>query len=172
MEALQHDPRTKQQIKTAIYDFLYEPVNRQLQKRLDNLIITNTMLGKFNHKSFAYKGITYSCDSERPPLKRNPLVPQLRPLMDSYLEDIKKLNETELPYVIGFINQVLNSSNGLTDYLRVFPESIHSPIQRLISQCPCHTQELTEDQVTELLKRNEQSIQLMKQRMTINLLLT
>lgn len=171
MDPLQHDPRIKLQIKEAIFNFLYGPVKRQFQQRLDTIIITNTMLGKFTHKSFVYKGITYSCDTERPPLKRNPLVPQLRPLMEEYLKDEKEINEQELPIIVGFINQVLNSSNGLTDYLRLFPEAVHEPVKRLIAQYPYHNQELTEEQVESLRRKHEASIFMLKRRLAENLLL-
>ena len=31
MEPLQHDPRTKQQVKEALYQFLYGPVQKRYQ---------------------------------------------------------------------------------------------------------------------------------------------
>lgn len=171
MDQPHYDPRTKQQIKEAIYAMLYEPVQRHMQQRLDVLIMNNTLLGKFTHKSFVYKGITYSCDETRPPLKRNPLLAQLKPMMDEYLAEVKELNERELPFVLGFINQVLNASDGLTDYLRIFPELVHEPVKRMISICPCQNQKLSDDQVNALQAKNETSISLIKRRMTTNLLL-
>lgn len=171
MEQIQHDPKTKMQIKEAIFQYLYGPVQRQLEQRLDTIIISNALLGKFDHKSFTYKGVLYTCDSNRPPLKKNPLVPQLRQVMEDYLHDVRELNEKELPKVLGFINQVLNASNGLTDYLRILPESIHEPVKIMISQCPCHHKELSEEQVQQIQKKNLESIALLKQRMVANLLL-
>ena len=170
-EVLQHDPRTKSQIKDKLYAFLYEPVQRQFKTRLDSLIKRNTVILGASHQSFIYKGNLYTCDITPPPRKLNRLVPQLVPDMDAYLADLKQLNDKEVPYVMGFINQVLNSSNDLHDYLRLLPSSVHQPIQKLIDSCPYRTKKLTDEQVQELQTRNKQSIDLVKQRMVTNLLI-
>lgn len=172
-EILQHDPRTKQQIKDLLYNFLYSPIQKQFKVRLDALIVKNTVLLGASHNSFMYKSVLYSCDNNRPPRKVNRLVPQLYPLMDEYIKDITVLNERELPFVIGFINHVLNSSNDLHDYLRVFPSAIHRPIQAIIDSCPCpcQTNRLTDFDVECIQRKNQTSIDLMKSRMVMNLIL-
>src|SRR4030095_5111123 len=170
MEQLQHDPRTKQQIKDALYAFLYEPVQKQFKSRIDILITRNTLLGGYSHKSFSYKGVVYNSDSTHPPLKKNRLLPQLRASMDEYLTDLEELNSHELPYVLGFINQVLNASNDFKDYLRLLPESVHHPLQQLMATCPCRTVHLTDEKVEQLKEKNKESIDLMKQRLVLNLI--
>lgn len=170
-EPLQHDPRTKQQIKDMLYNTLYAPIQEQFEKRLEALIYRNTMLMGASHKSFVYKGVTYSCDSTPPPRRMNRLHPQLKDDMEEYIRDVKHLNDTELPYVLGFINQVLNSSNDLCDYLRILPESLHDSIRRLIATCPCRAQHLSPDTVQTIQERNEEVISLIKERMVMNLLL-
>lgn len=169
MEQLQYDPRIKQQIKDALYDFLYTPVQNQFKIQLDTLISQNTLLGKNGHKSFNYKGEYYSCDNGPPPRVRNRLIPQLRPQMDDYLKELNELNEKELPYVLGFINRVLNSTNRLDDYLRLLPESAHYPIEKLIAACPCQGTQLPDELVQQLRKDNETHINLMKARMVTNI---
>lgn len=171
MENLQYDPRTKQQIKDALYDFLYTPVQNAFKLRLDTLIIRNTLLAGHGHKSFNYKGEFYSCDTGPMPRVWNRLLPQLRPQMDEYLRELKELNEQEMPFVVGYINKVLNSSNELGDYLRLLPESTHPPIEKLISTCHCHGKRLSEDQVQSLRTQNDSSIAMMKARMVTNLLI-
>lgn len=171
MEQLQYDPRTKQLIKDTLYDFLYTPVVNQFQRRLDVLIVKNTLLGGYSHKSFNYKGVLYSCDSGSPPRKWNRLLSQLKPQMDEYLQDLNQLNEHELPFVIGFINQVLNASSDIQDYLKLFPESLHQPLNSLIASCPCGRKQLTTDKVAELLSKNSEPINMMKARMVKNLLI-
>ena len=170
-EVLQHDPRTKSQIKDLLYAFLYEPVQRQFKHRLDALIIRNTAIAGVSHQSFTYKGHFYSNDSAALPRKLTRLVPRLHADMDAYLADLKQLNDKEVPYVIGFINQVLNSSNDLHDYLRVFPSSMHPPIQKLIDSYPCRTKKLTDEDVASMQAKNKQSIDLAKQRLVTNLLI-
>lgn len=171
METLQHDPRTKQQIKDMLYAFLYEPVQRQFKQRLDTLIKRNTAINGASHLSFTYRGHLYTCDIAPPPRKLNRLNPQLVPDMDAYLADVKQLNDKEVPYVLGFINAVLNASNDLHDYLRVFPQSLHPPIQKLIDSCPCRTKKLTDAEVREMQAKHQQYIDLAKQRLVTNLLI-
>ncbi len=168
---LQHDPRTKQQIKDAIYNALYAPVSNVFKARQDALIIKNTLLGCYSHRSFMYKNTLYNCDSQPLPRKMNRLVPSLTDEINSYLLDVKKLNEQEMPYVIGYINQILNSSNDMCDYLRLLPEAIHEPVKRLISTCPCGRKNLSDATVAALQSKNKQSIQLMQRRMITNLLI-
>lgn len=170
MEQLLYDPRTKQQIKEALYSFLYDPVQKQFKVRLDTLILRNTLLGGHKHKSFSYRGVDYSCDPTPPPRKRNQLLHALQPEMNQYLKDMKELNEKELPYVLGLINQVLNSSNDLKDYLRLLPESVHRPVQSLIATCPCQAKSLTDEAVKSFIIKNQNAINLMKQRQVLNLI--
>lgn len=171
MEPLQHDPRTKQQIKDALYGFIYKPVERHLKSRLDTLIVRNALATGTGHMSFHYKGEYYCCDTHPAPRKWNRLATQLRPAMNEYLDDLKALNEGELPYVLGFFNQVLNSSNDFEDYLRLLPESIHHPLQKLQASCPCRAAQLPEARVNELLVQNQIPITLIKRRMVTNLLI-
>lgn len=170
MEPLQYDPRTKQQIKDELYNYLYTPVEEQFKRRLLTLINRNTLLGGFSHNSFHYKGEFYNAEQSTHTYKWNRLLPALKPEMDSYLKDLKALNEEEIPYVIGFINQVLNASNDLNDYLRLLPQSVHLPIKKIIDECPCRHKQLSAEKVLEIQKQNQVSIDLMKQRQVINLL--
>lgn len=171
MDYLEHDPRTKMQIKDALYSFLYGPVQKQFKDRIDTLIIRNTIAGGYAHKHFVYKGVLYTSDVTPPPTRKNRLQPQLRVPMEEYLVDLQQLNNHELPYVLGFINQVLNASSDLTDYMRVLPESIHYPLIHLAATCPCRTTSLAEERVTSLQTRNQMSIDLIKRRLVTNLLI-
>ena len=171
MDKLEHDPRTKQQVKDALFGFLYEPVKKQFRGRLDTLVERNTLMGGYSHRHFVYKGILYNAETTVPPVKKNRLLAVLRQPMDEYLADLDKLNNNELPYVLGFINQVLNASCDLADYLRVLPESVHAPIQKLIATCPCKTMAMPEAKVEQLKTKNQEPINLMKQRLVTNLLI-
>ena len=170
-EQLQHDPRTKQQIKDALYAFLYTPIEKQFEKRLSELIVKNTLLCGYSHKSFMYKNTLYNIDTNALPRKMNRLHINLQGPMNDYLKDLKTLNETEVPYVLGYINQVLNASNDLCDYLRLLPEAIHGPIHHLIATRPCKSKKLPEEVVSVLQDKNTASINMMKKRMVTNLLI-
>lgn len=171
MDSLQYDPLTKQQIKDSLYEFLYAPVTKQFQNRLDTLIIRNTLLAAHSHKSFVHKGVVYSCDAEPPPRRWNKLLPELRPQMEDYLRDVRQVMDQEIPYVLGYINKVLNSSNSVTDYMQLFPDCVHAPLQKLAATCPCQNTALTTEKIQQLSQANETSINLIKQRMVMNLLI-
>ena len=170
-EQPQHDPRIKQQIKDALYAFLYTPIEKEFKKRLSELIVENTLLCGYSHKSFMYKNTLYNIDTNALPRKMNRLHVNLQGPMYDYIKDLKTLGETEVPYVIGYINQVLNSSNDVCDYLRLLPEAVHGPIQHLIATCPCKSQKLSEEVVSVLQDKNANSINMMKKRMVTNLLI-
>jgi hypothetical protein len=170
-EHLQHDPKTKSQIKDILYGLLYAPVQQQFKQRLDAIIVHNTVVGGYTHKSFMYRNVLYSCDSTAAPRKMNRLMPAVMLDMADYLKDLKQLNEKEVPYVLGYINQVLNSTNNLSDYLRLLPEAVHGPLKAFIVTCPCHTQTLHADTVAMLQAKNEDSINLIKTRMVTNLII-
>lgn len=171
MDRLEHDPRTKQQIKDAMYGFLYGPVERQFKGRLDTLIQRNTVIGSYSHRHFSYRGHVYSNDSTPVPTRKNRLQTPLKAEMDAYLADMNELNEKELPHVLGFMNQVLNASCDLADYMRMFPESVHQPLNQLIATCPCRTSNLTPQRVETILSRNKESIGMIKRRLVMNLLI-
>jgi hypothetical protein len=170
-QQLQHDPKTKKQIKEALYAHLYNPVDSKFQARIDAIIIKNSILTQVGHRSFLYKGQLYSCDSSTPPRKPNRLHPSLVPQMEEYLKDTKALNEREIPYVLNAINMVLNASNDLHDYLRLLPESMHPPIEKLISTCPCRTKKLSDEAVNTFKQSHAEAIQKMRNRMVMNLII-
>lgn len=171
MDRLEHDGRAKQQIKDLLYSYIYEPVQRQFKTRLETLIVRNTVMAGYGHKHFSYKGQVYNADTTLPPLKKNRLLAALRPEMDSYLADLEKLNTYELPYVLGFINQVLNSSCDFEDYFRLLPESIHEPLRKLQAGCPCRTSRLTPDRIEQIRLTSETPVRLIKERLVRNLLI-
>lgn len=170
-DPIQHDPRTKSQIKEAIYQQLYDPMSNIMSDRLKSIVIRNTAAGKFSHTSFRYKGEIYKWGSEPVPFRSNPLLPQFVGEMESYLKDLKEINEKEIPYVLGYINQVLNSSNSLHDYLRLLPDSVHHPIKHMVDSCPCKELNLTEEAVQSLQNKNQDAILMMKHRMALNLII-
>lgn len=170
-ERLQHDPRTKQQIKDSLYNFLYAPVLRDFGNRLEAIVIKNAVLiGSANH-SFSYRGLYYTSIAGPLPRRMDRLAKALHPVMDSYLADLKQLNLHEVPMVLGYINKVLNSSNELHDYLKMFPSAIHSPIEGMIATCPCRTTGLSIEGMQAIQKQNQHTIDLIKTRLVINLIM-
>lgn len=171
METLSHDPKTKQQIKDALYLYLYGPLQASFKQRLEAIILQCAKALNSPNMSFIYKNQVYALEGEKIPRRMNRLPAQLHSVMDDYLKDLNEVNEKEVPYVLGFITQTLNSSNDLHDYLRVLPAAVHNPIQDLINSCPCRTKRLTDEDIQDLTIRNTRAIELMKRRMVQNLIL-
>lgn len=170
---LTYDPRTKQLIKDKIYAHLYEPTKAQFKKRLKAIVQQNSTLHQNAQVAFRYNGEIYFDHEYKPPFPQpiNQLHPSLHSLMDEYLEDLDMLNTEELPYVLNYITQVLNSSDHLPDYFKLFPSSIHAVIQELINNCVCRADSITPDKAEDIKRKNTVPIELMKQRMVLNLLI-
>jgi len=169
LKPLKYEPLTKTQIMEMLDDFLYERITTDFTRRLNELIDKNSLLIASSHKSFSYKGKRYSNDTNRFPVKANSLVEQLHPSMNEYLEELKAVVHEKL-YTVGYVKQVLNSSNNPNDYLRLLPSFMHRPIQDLINTCPCRNHSLSADKVKEINDKNIEPLSLIKQRMVKNLL--
>lgn len=171
-DRIEHDPRTKQQIKDRLYHFLYDPVQRKFDLRLKHLIVANAKALSSSQDGFMYRNHWYTLSPDQPqPRPSDRLVPALRPEMDAFLRDRHQLNSYEIPYVLNYINQVLNSSDDMQDYLRAFPEPLHRPLNEMIESCPCRSTKLPPETIEELQERNHIPIELIKQRLVTNLLL-
>jgi hypothetical protein len=170
---LQHDPKTKQQIKDVLYDLLYRPVQAAYRKRLKAIILKNCELQHASHPSLTYLGEVYVAEHgiTPPPGQLTELNDQLKPEMDDYLKETAYLNRHELPHVLGYIDEVLKSSDSLPDYLRLLPDSVHQPIRQLVASCPCRTMQLATEEIDHLRRRNTSPIEIMRQRLARNLLL-
>lgn len=162
---------SKKDIKDAIFDFIYSKTMGEYQKVLDNLIIKNTVLIKSFDEHFVYKNITYSIGKPPVTYRKNRLHESLYPEMDKYLSELKTLNTEEIPYVINFINSVLNTSNLLGDYLHIFPKYVHPPIQVLINQCPCRNDSVSQKDIDTIISKNLKAVEFIKLRITMNLLI-
>jgi len=170
MEQLQFDPRTKAMVKDSLYEYIYGPVQKSYRTRLDSLILRNTISGGYSTKSFHYKGNQYHSESGRPPRGWNKLLPQFKDEMDDLLAEFSTIMNQELPFVLGFIGQVLNSSNSFMDYLRMFPDSVHAPIKEIMDTCPCCAQQLSDEKIEAIVNKHQDAILMMKKRMVQNLL--
>ena len=171
MDKLDYDRTAKLKLKDAICEYLYEPMRRAFKERLDSLIVRNTTLGGYDHKHFVYKGVVYNGEASAPPIRKNRLAASLRAEMDEYLAEQAEVNQKEIPFVVGFINQTLNSSDNITDYLQVLPDAVHYPVEQLAATCPCRTSTLASDKAQELRDANQLASSMMKKRLVRNLLL-
>jgi hypothetical protein len=164
-----YDPTTKQQIRNGIWELLYGQTAAQFTKRINKIILENSVFLRSSHASFIYKNVVYNCDPNPPPRARNRLAPQFIPAMQKILAEEKAIENEEMPYVAGFLTRVLNSSDSLYDSMLLFPPAVHQPVQGLLATTPSRPR-LPEEIVAGLQREYASAIDLMKQRMVINLL--
>lgn len=171
-KTLNYDKTTKQLIKDRIHAFLYDPVEKQFQDRINILIRKNSVLCGNSQVWMSHKGVYYTMDTTTlRPKPINKLKPELQVFMDEYLKDKEQLNYKELPHVMGYINQVLNLSSSLQDYLKLLPESLHPPIKELMEHCACREDRLNQQVIQRVNQTNQVPIELIKKRMVLNLLI-
>jgi len=170
-DQLSYDPLSKKLIKDTLYQFLYAPVESNFRKRLDALIRQNSKLLGNTQEYLDFQGEIYQTSQATVPEPRqiNRCHKDIRPLMKEYVEDLKKMNQQEVPYVVGYINKVLNSSESLVDYFQLLPESVHAPLKKL--SCPCTENQLKPDQINRIQQNNQPALAMMKMRLVENLLL-
>lgn len=167
-----YDPRTKKRIRQELHEELYGPINRELENELASIIRKNSIACGNDQQCFKYKGEVYAQNTIKLiPRPVNWLKPQFFTDMESYLDEKNTLEKDELPYVIGYINQVLNSSDSFQDYYKLFPDSIHHVLKRIQAQCPCRNDTLKLEQIDRIQRQNIHSVNLMRKRLTINVLL-
>lgn len=168
-----YDPRTKKRISQALHDALYQPINNELQRTLDSMIRRNSIACNNDQICFKYKGKLYTSDpSELIPRPANWLKQEFYTEMEEYLDERKTLDEDELPYVTGYITQVLNSSDSFKDYYSLFPEGIHYVLRQIQAECPCRRDTLDKNQIDRIRRQNVHPVNLLKKRVVINGLLT
>jgi hypothetical protein len=167
------DPRTKQQIKLALEEAMYASTRRRFSTRLGEIVIRNTTACKFPHLSFSYKGEYYNAEATQLRFKNQRLMPELHSVMDALLEEQKEMEYTEKPYVIGFFNKVLNTSNSVLDYYELLPSVIHRAITALnIPPEFIFPRELTDEQVVAFQTAHQDWILKLKKRMILDLVIT
>jgi len=175
MEYLVLGPTTKQQIKELLNDFIYAPVLKDQQRTLQAIAYKNTLQLKGVHNSFTYKGIFYTFDPSPPPphFRRYRLSEELEPEMKKHLAEVKIIAKDEQAYVMGFITQMLNQSTEMEDYKRLLPDCLHPPLNLLTIVGPTNRKifQISDEDVEILIQQNINAIGLVKQRLTMNLLI-
>lgn len=172
MTALAYDPKTKLRIRDAIYDHLYGPAEAKFQQILKDLIHRNTAIYRNTQPCFKYKGEVYTLEPGKMiPRPTNWLDQSLYGEMEAYLSDRKEMQDDELPYVMGYLNKVLNASDSFQDYYKLFPEAIHPVLRKLEASCPCRNDLLDDKTIEKIRNSNVIAIRRIKRRMTLNLLI-
>jgi len=164
-----YEPNLKYSIKSRIWAVLFTPVENALEKQLNAIATKNCHLQGLSHKSFLYKGERFNTDNTPPPLRSNYLAPSLKPEMEDYLNKVKEYLNHEEVTIMGYITMILNICRYPRDCLLLLPSGLHSSVEDLLVNCP--GSDLKEEEVHEVLSNNQKTIQMIKERMALNLLL-
>lgn len=171
------DPRTKLIIKDSIEEFLYDPFRRQMRRRIQEIAVKNCRKLKSGHLHFVYKETLYNLEDRTNPLPtaKNRLIPELRKDMEECLAEQRQI-EDEMPYVMGFVVGVLNASNAPGDWLKLFPESTHYIMKKVLAakeiNLDWNKTTLPADIIEKMCVQYHELISIVKQRMTINILIS
>lgn len=164
------DLRNKPVIREEILHFLYASIQTRLQQRLLDIIDKNCVLQSSIYASFTFKGVDYNPFKQALPRPRNRLHPNLQPAMQLYLDEVKAMNGLERAYISGFLDQVLTIANHPADLLLLLPESIHASVQQYTVGFGKNDSKISPEIVSQLHTKNATAIDLLKQRMVLNLI--
>lgn len=171
-EALVYDAKTKKRILGALLEHLYLPVESDLRLRLNKLIVKNSLLLENNQRAVIYKNEVYAMDDNTVlPRVVNKLDRSLEDEMKQILKERQTIDEDELPYVKAYLVKILNTTNHFPDYYELLPHALHNVLDKLKLSCPCRSSYLDKRGLDNLRDKNVVPVELMKQRMTYNLLL-
>ena len=171
MSEVRFDPLMKTRIRNRLIDFVFGKIKKDLESNLSLLIARNSQLHGNAQAAFRYKRRVFTlADESQLPYGINPLHEKLEREGEELIKQLDQLLRVEIPQIDSFFTQALNASDNIPDYLKIFPESIHKPLIKIISDCPCNTTKLSEDQIEKLISDNAERIQLLKQRLLLTVL--
>ena len=162
--------RIKFDIKIRLSHYLFDPVLRDFQKQIAAIGTKNSLLLRTSEKHFSYKGHSYLVNDVPVTRRFLRLHKSLYDSMESFLEIQKKFVDEEEIIISNFITRVLNSSKNPHDFLKMFPSAVHPVIQDLVETLPTNLPSMPEEELQAVIQSSQKPIQLMKERMALNLL--
>lgn len=162
----------KTQLRDALCEFLFQPIEKKLANELLHIAIDNTQRCFYPHYSFVYKGKLYLHPHENnpPPRRSQRLADALVPRMEAYLQEEQEAIADQAS-TMAAVPRILNSITNPRDCLRILPEAVHPCLVPLLRDFPATGTPLSEEQILELQETNMPYINMMKQRLILNLLI-
>lgn len=162
-------PELKRWIMFSIMDILFSKQDKGYIRRRNEFIKRNAAIYNQTYPIFKYKGEQYSLRVV-PSIMTGELHPSLHQEFDAFLEEFIKLRDEEREPVRNYINQVLNISNNLSDYLKLLPEVVHDPIREAISDDSLNGKGASDKEIKDLLDKNQHIFDLIHMRVMTNLI--
>lgn len=164
--------RTKDYIQARIETALFNRVECVLRDVLEDIHVEQKNLVKSSFTMFRFRGRRHTWkmlwDTDNVP----DLHPSLHERMQKFLDDNKNIEEYEKPCVNGLLRAMFTHSDFLADYQDILPESLHDCFEGYESLFDAtNTKQFTPEALAEFKERNAAYIQLMRNRMLMNILL-
>lgn len=154
----------KQALLLALEHYVYKPATYKLTKQLEEIIQVNALKSDSQAMSFFYKGKLYWTQTNRATGKAGLLDKTLYDTMDKYLQDMEELSK-ERAEVKGFFTELLLKSQTENDVAALLPECMQGALVHPIPKSSAFSDEY----VQAFLASHERSIQLIKERLVLNL---
>lgn len=122
----------KRAVKDCLDHFLYAPVRKAFQAKLNELIIADAVARGDGIRAFCHRGRNFMIPGEKPNFRYFPRLSRSnRVLVDSLLSEYDPVLIDERDSVLTFISQVLNKSDEPSEYLKMFPSGLREPLKRV-----------------------------------------
>lgn len=156
----------KVELRIDILDFLYSSSIAAHNKLLNNILDRNKTLMNTESNSILFNGTTYSLSNHENTrgMKPTRLHSDLQEEMLKLIKEINYINEYEYPYIQGFITSVLNESDSIVDYKRIFPEEFDIPIDTYAVFNGIKDSTLTDEEVEKIKIKNKNALNVLKQK--------
>lgn len=162
-------------VRSDLLEILQEHLYRNTKtyhfKLLSDLITKNSVLCFNARKSLSFGGNCYVIGGNQPHLRISPnlLHHSLRGEMREYLTKVEK-SEQEIALVKGFFQKIMFLTNKEQDYCNLLPTVMHPAVRQLSPYLDKEEGHLSPEEVTAFLVENESYINLIKQRLILNLI--
>lgn len=165
------DPKLRFDVVQAIRQELYKKPRAKQFLDLTVLIQENSALHKNAQKcmSFNGKNYEYAKHEGKHPSPMNLLHRSLRARMRAYLQELVNLSR-EQDMALGYATKVLAVSDRVVDLYPLFPHTLHGVIRNYAQYFIQGEGKLSEPEISAFLLENDKYSQIMKSRMTYNLI--
>lgn len=153
---------------------LYVKPLDDIRKRLYALGDHNGQLVGNQQRCFLYRGEMFAVEcypKGKVPRPINWLRPELHADMQRLQDEKHEIENLEMPYVLGYLQRVMQVARTQRDYLALIPNVLHAPIKKHATAFANYLEDLPDTEVAAFLQDNDRYLGKLKERMTFNLLL-
>lgn len=162
------DPTKKYNVRLMLEEFIYKPAETQLEKKLNAIMNSHSIDDPHRSMAFMFKGQVYAPKDYRSPGKITLLSRRLYPNMEEWLKETNKLQE-EKTKASNYLTCILNEAKNLADLQALLPECLH-PGLGIIGSANLSSL-LTPEHIEAVNHQHTDSIQMIKERLVLNLLI-